>query len=87
MARAGALEGTLIGLSGFACIGSSPGPGSGPKDLQIKFFIQLSHFAAKPLGEQLGGHIAQDAVVARGVLAEGDGQLRSHQARVAGLGK
>ncbi len=51
-----------------------------------ELLVELLDLALDAGGQQVGGHAAQDAVVAGGVLGQGSDQLLREQARVAGLG-
>ncbi len=74
--------------SGDARFGAgAPWCGGDGEDLEVELLVELASAALHGGIEELVGHGHDDAVVAGGVLAEGDHQLGCHEAGIAGLGE
>jgi hypothetical protein len=57
------------------------------KDLEEEFFVEACELAVGRDGEQLVGEIHENAVVAGGMIGEGDAELAGHEGGVAGRGE
>ncbi len=53
--------------------------GLGSEDLEEELFVEPCEFAVGGDGEQLVGEIHEHAVIAGGVIGEGDAQLAGHE--------
>ena len=65
----------------------SPGGRGRGKDFEEEFLIELRDFSAEGLSEKLIGQVAEDAIVSKGVLGEGEHEFVGHQTRVSYLGE
>ena len=75
-----AVGGGSGGGAGTALLGSS----LGVEDVEEELLVELGELVACGVGEDLGGHVGQDAVVAHGVVGEGVGERWGEQAGIAG---